>query len=44
MKPLCNKLKLRSTQQRIFIIVVFMELEEEGRELGNRKKEMNECL
>lgn len=44
MKPLCNKLQLRRTQQRIFIIVVFMELGEEERELGNRKKKMNECL
>ena len=39
MKPLCNKLKLRSTQQRIFIIVVFMELEEEGRRGGNLETE-----
>jgi hypothetical protein len=44
-KPLCNKLELRSTQQRIFNIVVFMELEEEGRRGGNleteRRKWMN---
>lgn len=44
-KPLCNELELRSTQQRIFIIVVFMKLEEEGRRGGNlgteRRKWMN---